>query len=56
VFDPAAGTFTALPNIPHARDHFFAIVAENKLYDIAGRESDLSDGSGFNQMVSEVDV
>ena len=55
-FDPATGTFTALPDIPRARDHFFAIVTGDELYAIAGRESDLSDGTVFNQTAAEVDV
>ncbi|PEN12830.1 hypothetical protein CRI94_12560 [Longibacter salinarum] len=55
-FDPSTGTWTTLPDAPHARDHFFVTVYNNKLYAIGGRESDPSDGTIFNQTVPEVDV
>jgi hypothetical protein len=54
VYNPATGTWTSLPNMPHARDHFHAAVVGNKLYAIAGRA-----GGGpnfFNAVIPEVDV
>ena len=54
VYDPALGTWTALPPMPRARDHFHAAVVGNKLYAIAGRE-----GGGtnfFNAVIAPVDV
>ena len=55
-FDPATGTWTTLPDAPHARDHFYVVVVDDKLYVVGGRESDDADGSIFNQTVPEVDV
>lgn len=54
-FDPAAGTFTALTDAPHARDHFQAITYNNKLYAIGGRLTG-STGGLFAPQVPEVDV
>ena len=38
-YDPATGTWTALPDAPHIRDHFHAVVLEDKLYCIGGRNT-----------------
>ena len=54
VFDPATGAWTPLPDAPHARDHFHAVVLEGKLYAVGGRVS--SDPSIFEATISEVDV
>jgi len=35
-FDPASGRWTALPDAPHARDHFHAAVIDGKLVVIGG--------------------
>jgi hypothetical protein len=54
VYDPAAGTWQALPDAPHDRDHFGAAVVGGALYAIGGRTSV---GSGyFNKTVPEIDV
>lgn len=55
VYDPVAATWTALPDAPRARDHFHAVVANDKLYAIGGR---LSGGPGgtFAPLIAEVDV
>lgn len=37
VFDPATGIWQTLPPAPHARDHFHAVVAGDKLYALGGR-------------------
>ncbi|MBL7474052.1 PKD domain-containing protein [Robertkochia sp. 1368] len=54
-FNPATGEWTVLADAPHARDHFHAVVAQNKLYAIGGR---LSGGPGgvFAPTIPEVDV
>ena len=54
-YDPQTGTWTALSDAPHDRDHFHATVADDKLYSIGGR---LSGGSGgtFAPLIAEVDV
>ncbi len=54
-YDPATGTWTVLPDAPHARDHFHAAISEGKLYAAGGR---LSGGPGgtFAPVIPEVDV
>ena len=54
VYDPVAGTWTSLPNMPRARDHFHAAVVGNKLYAIAGRQG--GDSGFFNAVIGPVDV
>ncbi|MEX2564309.1 MAG: hypothetical protein WD431_00020, partial [Cyclobacteriaceae bacterium] len=54
-FDPATGTWTALTNAPHSRDHFHAAVIGNKLYAASGRLSG-GDGGTFGPVIKEVDV
>lgn len=38
-YDPATGTWTPLPDAPHIRDHFHAVVVNHKLYCIGGRNT-----------------
>ncbi|WP_224490189.1 malectin domain-containing carbohydrate-binding protein [Robertkochia flava] len=54
-YDPITGEWNVLPDAPHARDHFHAVLADNKLYAIGGR---LSGGNGgvFTPIIPEVDV
>ncbi len=54
-YDPATGTWTVLPDAPHARDHFHATMSNGKLYAAGGR---LSGGPGgtFAPVIPEVDV
>ncbi|WP_051554714.1 Ig-like domain-containing protein [Maribacter antarcticus] len=54
-YDPATGIWTELSDAPNARDHFGALVSDNKLYSAGGR---LSGGPGgiFAPTVPEVDV
>ena len=54
-YDPATGTWTALPDAPRARDHFQATVADDKLYVVGGRRSNAPDNV-FSDLVAEVDV
>ncbi|MFT4542972.1 MAG: hypothetical protein ACI841_002343 [Planctomycetota bacterium] len=53
-FDPLTQTWTALPDAPHARDHFHAIVVGNKLVAAGGRETDLPVPS--DKTVAGVDI
>jgi N-acetylneuraminic acid mutarotase len=53
-YDPATGQWRELPDAPHARDHFHAVVADDKLYALGGRNSG-SDNFADNT-VPEVDV
>jgi hypothetical protein len=41
VYDPAAGTWERLADMPHARDHFQAAVVGDELYAIGGRDVDI---------------
>jgi N-acetylneuraminic acid mutarotase len=38
-YDPATGTWTSLPDMPRARDHFHAAVVNGTFYAIGGRQS-----------------
>lgn len=42
-FDPATGDWDVLPDAPNARDHFSAVIVNDKLVAAAGRISDLPD-------------
>jgi|GEM_PF-1726557 len=53
-YDPATGTWNAMPDAPRARDHFNAAVHGNKLYVLSGRRS--SYPNTFNYTVPEVDI
>ncbi|WP_167960947.1 malectin domain-containing carbohydrate-binding protein, partial [Saonia flava] len=56
-YDPATGVWTALDNLdaPRARDHFHAVVIDDNLYAVGGRQSG-GDGGGFKPVLPEVDV
>ncbi|OZV69332.1 Kelch repeat-containing protein [Winogradskyella aurantia] len=55
VYDPSTATWNVLEDAPRSRDHFQAVVIEDKLYAASGR---LSGGTGglFAPVISEVDV
>ncbi|NJB35376.1 PKD domain-containing protein [Croceivirga sp. JEA036] len=55
VYDPMTGEWTALTDAPHARDHFAAVLIDDKIYAAGGR---LSGGPGgvWNPTIPEVDV
>lgn len=55
-FDPATGTWTELPDAPHARDHFHAAVIDGKLYAAGGRRSAHDTGNAMANTVRAVDV
>ena len=54
VYDPAAGTWTALPDMPRPRDHFHAAVVGSKFYVIGGRQGGTA--NFFNAVYPQVDV
>lgn len=56
VFDPATGQWTALPDAPHARDHFHAAVLDGALYAAGGRVSAHGSNASGMQSVAAVDV
>ncbi|MCU7551871.1 choice-of-anchor D domain-containing protein [Chitinophagaceae bacterium LB-8] len=55
-YDPATNTWKILPNAPHARDHFQAVVINDKLYIAGGRRSSASTNQTFQLTVPSVDV
>ncbi|GAB3027830.1 Kelch repeat-containing protein [Spirosoma pulveris] len=55
-FDPATNTWKVMPDAPHARDHFQAVVIGNKLYAAGGRRSSQNTGQTFMLTVPEVDI
>lgn len=54
-YDPATGRWEQLPDAPRSRDHFQAIVVEDKLYLLGGRRSNAPDAV-FANPVAEIDV
>ncbi|MEO1450105.1 MAG: kelch repeat-containing protein, partial [Bacteroidota bacterium] len=54
-YDPATGKWEKLADAPRSRDHFQAIVVENKLYLLGGRRSN-APNAVFANAVAEVDV
>ncbi|MCG8374884.1 MAG: hypothetical protein MI702_00200, partial [Chlorobiales bacterium] len=55
-YDPATGAWTQLPNAPHIRDHFHAVVLDDKLYCVGGRNTSTKQGSFFAAVERAVDV
>ncbi len=53
-YDPVSKDWDTLPDAPHARDHFMAVVVDGKLVAAAGRESDQPDP--FDDAVRQTDV
>lgn len=54
VYDPTADTWSTLPDMPRARDHFHAAVIGDKFYAIAGREG--GEEGFFDATIGPVDV
>jgi N-acetylneuraminic acid mutarotase len=58
-YDPATGTWTVLPDAPHKRDHFHAVVHDNRLYCMGGRNTSYHEpdnfGAFFRKTVTEID-
>jgi hypothetical protein len=54
VYDPIAGTWTPLPDMPRARDHFHAAVVGDKFYAIGGRKG--GEAGFFDAVIAPVDV
>lgn len=55
-YDPVTGQWTPLADAPHSRDHFQAVVCENRLYALAGRMTSKKTLKVFEQTVDAVDV
>lgn len=58
-YDPATDTWKQLPDAPHIRDHYHAVVLKDKLYCIGGRNSSYHEpdnfGAFFGAVVEEID-
>ena len=52
VYDPEANTWTQLPNMPTARDHFHAAVLDGKLWAIGGRNVQIGLTTTVNEAYS----
>lgn len=55
-FDPRTGVWTALPDAPHARDHFHAAVLDGRIYAAGGRTSAHDRGQGLELSVRPLDI
>lgn len=55
-YDPKTGDWEILPDAPHARDHFQAVVINDRLIAAAGRTTSQKDDHGFDLTVPEIDV
>jgi hypothetical protein len=55
-FDPATGKWQVLPDAPHARDHFQAVVLNGKIYNTGGRRTSKETNELMSLTVPEVDV
>jgi N-acetylneuraminic acid mutarotase len=56
VFDPSTGKWQTLPDAPHARDHFQAVVIGDKMYVAGGRKTSYKTNQIADLTVAEVDV
>ena len=50
------GEWTILPDAPRPRDHFHAVISNNKIYCASGRNSSAKTNETFNLTIAEVDV
>ena len=55
-FDPYKNTWTKLPDSPHKRDHFQAIITADLLFVAGGRKSGSEKSSGFAGTVAPTDI
>lgn len=60
VYDPKTDKWSQLPDAPHIRDHFHAVVLDDKMYCIGGRNTSMHERgnptSFFKAIVWEIDV
>lgn len=55
-YDPYSDTWKQLPQAPHSRDHFHAVVVEDKLFVAGGRRSGSIENQGFAGTVGPTDI
>ncbi|UZD22730.1 galactose oxidase [Algoriphagus halophytocola] len=54
-YDPKTGQWTVLPDAPRPRDHFGAVLVQDKAYAAGGRTSHAEIGKVLDLVISEVD-
>ncbi len=54
-YDPRTGEWEVLPDMPHPRDHFPAVIVEDKLYAVGGRDTTPPSPDFFAATIREVD-
>ena len=55
-FDPATGQWRTMPDVPHPRDHFNAVLIGHKLYLAGGRRTSAKTKQVIQMTVPEIDV
>ncbi|MCO8123398.1 galactose oxidase [Stieleria sp. TO1_6] len=55
-YDPKTGEWVPLADASHARDHFQAVVLQDKLYCLGGRTTSKATNQVFSQTVAAIDV
>jgi N-acetylneuraminic acid mutarotase len=55
-FDPSTGDWVELPDAPHERDHFHAVVLDGKIYAAGGRRSAHDLGHDMDLTVEALDI
>lgn len=55
-YDPYTDSWTQLPDSPNSRDHFHAVMVEDKLFVAGGRKSGSVENQGFAGTVSPTDI
>ncbi len=55
-FDPTTGKWRTMPDVPHARDHFNAVLIGHKLYLAGGRRTSAKTKQVIQMTVPEIDV
>ncbi|MFK8113340.1 MAG: Kelch repeat-containing protein [Rubripirellula sp.] len=55
-YDPKTGQWDVLPDAPHARDHFQAVVHGDRLYAVAGRTTSKATKHVFDLTVKPIDA
>jgi N-acetylneuraminic acid mutarotase len=55
-FNPATGKWRTMPDVPHARDHFNAVVIGHKIYLASGRRTSVKTNQLIQLTVPQVDV
>lgn len=55
-YDPVTGEWRTLPDAPHARDHFQAVVHGDRLYALAGRTTSKVTNQVFDLTITAIDI